>query len=95
MLLGEGDIDAVVGSGGLEFEVEAAAEAFAKGEAEGFVDAAAEGGVKDELDAAPVVEETLGDDGGFGGDGSEDGAAGDDVGDELEGGGGADAGVFS
>jgi len=83
VLLGEGDVDAVVGGGGLQFEVEAAAEAFAEGEAEGFVDAAAEGGVEDELHAAAVVEETLGDDGGFGGDGSEDGAAGDDVGDEL------------
>ena len=83
VLLGEGDVDAVVGGGGLELEVEAAAEAFAEGEAEGFVDAATEGGVEDELHAAAVVEESLGDDGGFGGYGSEDGAAGDDVGDEL------------
>ena len=85
VLLGEGDVDAVVGGGGLQLEVEAAAEAFAEGEAPGFVDAAAEGGVEDELHAAAVVEEALGDDGGFGGNGSEDGAAGDDVGDELVG----------
>ena len=83
VLLGEGDVDAVVGGGGLQFEVEAAAEAFAQGESEGLVDAAAEGSVQDELHAAAVVEEALGDDGGLGGHGSEDGAAGDDVGDEL------------
>ena len=87
VLLGEGDVDAVVGGGGLQFEVEAAAEALAQGEAPGLVDAAAEGSVEDELHAAAFVEEALGDDGGFGGDGSEDGAAGDDVGDELVGGG--------
>ena len=94
VLLGEGDVDAVVGGGGLQFEVEAAAEAFAECEAPGFVDAAAEGSVEDELHAAAFVEETLGDDGGFGGDGSEDGAAGDDVGDELAGSGFADAAVL-
>jgi hypothetical protein len=50
--------------------------------------------VEDELHAAAVVEEALGDDGGFGGDGSEGGAASDDVGDELMGSRGADAAVF-
>ena len=94
VLLGEGDVDAVVGGGGLQLEVEAAAEAFAEGEAEGFVDAAAEGSVEDELHAAAVVEETLGDDGGFGGDGSEGCAAGDDVGDELVGSAGAEAALL-
>ena len=84
VLLGEGYVDAVVGSGGLEFEVEAAAEALAQGEAPGFVEAASEGSVKDELHAAAFVEEALGDDGGFRGDCSEDCAAGDYVGDELE-----------
>ena len=87
VLLGEGDVDAVVGGGGLEFEVEAAAEALAEGQAPGFVEAAAEGRVEDELLASAFVEEALGDEGGFGGDGAEDGAAVDDVGDELEGGG--------
>src|SRR6202041_2222759 len=33
VLFGEGDVDAVIGRGGLEFEVEAAAETFAEGEA--------------------------------------------------------------
>ena len=80
------DVDAVVGGGGLQLEVEAAAEAFAEGEAPGLVDAAAEGGVQDELHAAAFVEEALGDDGGFGGHGSR-GRRGrlDDVGDELQG----------
>jgi hypothetical protein len=87
VLLGERDVDAVVGGGGLEFEVEAAAEAFAEGEAPGLVDAAAEGRVEDELLAATFVEEALGDDGCLGGNGAEDGTAGDDVGDELERGG--------
>ncbi len=35
VLLGEGDVDAVVDGGGLQLEVEAAAEALAQGEAEG------------------------------------------------------------
>ena len=91
VLLGEGDVDAVVGGGGLQFEVEAAAEALAQGEAPGLVDAAAEGGVENELHAAAVVEEALRNDGGFRGDGAEDGAAGDDVGDELASARGADA----
>ncbi len=91
MLLGERDVDAVVGGGGLELEVETATEAFAQGEAPGLVDSAAEGGVKDELHAAALVEETLGDNGGFGGDGAENGSASDDVGDQLLGSGGADA----
>ena len=66
VLLGERDVDAVVGCGGLQFEVERAAEALAEREAPGFVDAAAEGGVDDELHAAAFVEEALGDDGLFG-----------------------------
>ena len=85
VLLGEGDVDAVVGGGGLELEVEAATEAFAESEAEGFVDAATEGSVQDELHAAPIVEEALSDDCGLGGDGPESGAAGDDIGYELSG----------
>jgi hypothetical protein len=90
VLLGEGDVDAVVGGGSLQLEVEASAEAFAEGEAPSFVQAAAEGGVEDELLASTFVEEALGDDRGFGGDGAEDRAAVHDVGDELEGGGGVD-----
>ena len=44
VLLGERDVDAVVGGGGLQLEVEAAAEAFAQRESPGLVDAAAERG---------------------------------------------------
>ena len=62
VLLGEGDVDAIVGGGGLQFEVEAAAEALAQGESPGAVDAGAEGSVDDELHAAAFVEEALGDD---------------------------------
>ena len=63
VLLGERDVDAVVGGGGLQLEVEAAAETLAQREAPGLVDAAAEGSVEDELLAAALVEEALGDDG--------------------------------
>ncbi len=91
VLLGERDVDAVVGGGGLELKVEAAAETLAEREPPGLVDAAAEGRVKDELLAASLVEEAFGDDGGLARDGSEDGATGDDVGDELHGAGGTQA----
>jgi hypothetical protein len=94
VLLGEADVDAVVGGRGLQFEVEAAAEALAQREAPGLVDAAAERRVQDELHAAALVEEALGDDGGLRGNGSEHRAPGDDVRDQLPRGGGADAAAF-
>ncbi len=83
VLLGERDVDAVVGGGGLQFEVEAAAEALAQGQSPGAVDARSEGCVDDQLHAAALVEEALGDDGALSGHGSEDGAALADVGGEL------------
>ena len=83
VLLGESDADAIVGGGGLQLEVEAAAEALAQGESPGAVDARAEGRMDDELHAAAFVEEALGDDGALGGNGAEDGAAFADVGGEL------------
>ena len=43
VLLGERDVDAVVGGGGLQFEVERAAETLAQGQAPGLVDAAPKG----------------------------------------------------
>jgi hypothetical protein len=55
------------------------AEAFAEGEAPGLVKAASEGSVEDELHAAALVKEAFGDDSGFGGNGSEYGAARDYV----------------
>ena len=85
VLLGEGDVDAVVGGRGLEFEVEAPAEALAQGEAPGLIQSAAEGSVEDELLASAFVEEALGDERRLGGDSAENRAAVDDVGDELEG----------
>src|ERR1700757_2830451 len=57
VLLGERDVEAVVGGGGLQLEVEAAAEALAQRQAPGLVDPAAEGRVQDELHAAAFVEE--------------------------------------
>ena len=62
VLRAEREQDAVVGGRGLELEVEGAAEALAQREAPGAVDAAAEGRVEDELHAARLVEEALGDD---------------------------------
>ena len=62
VLLGERDIEAIVGGRGLQFEIERAAEAFAQREPPGFIDAAAERSVDHELHAAALVEEALGDD---------------------------------
>ena len=52
--------DAVVRGGGLQLEIEGAAEALAQRQAPGAVDARAEGRVEDELHAAGFVEEALG-----------------------------------
>ncbi|MNF39885.1 hypothetical protein D3C84_208800 [compost metagenome] len=49
----------VLGGGGLQLEVEAAAEALAQGQAPGAVEAAAEGRMDDQLHAAGFVEEAL------------------------------------
>ena len=89
VLLGQRDVDAVVGRGGLQLEVEAAAEALAQRQAPGLVDAAAEGRVQDQLHAAALVEEALGDDGVLRRHRAEHRAAVDDVGDELQRGGAA------
>ena len=62
MLLGQRDVQAVVGGRGLQFEIEAAAEALAQRQSPGFVDAPAERRVDDQLHAAAFVEEALGDD---------------------------------
>ncbi len=63
MLLGQRDIQPVVRSCGLQFEVEANAEALAQSQSPGLVDAAAKWRVNHQLHAAPFIEETLGDDG--------------------------------
>ena len=82
----ERDIDALVGCGGLQFEVESGAEALAEGESPGAVEAASERGVDDQLHAAGLVEEALGDEFLVGGDDAEHALALLDVGDDLLGG---------
>ncbi len=79
VLGGQREEHAVVGRGGLELEIEGAAEALAEREAQRAVQPAAEGGVHDELRAAGLVEEALDDQGRLRGDGAEGGAAGGDV----------------
>ena len=63
MLLAQRDDDAVVGGGGLQFEIERAAEALAQRQSPGAIDARSERRMDDELHAAGFVEEALGDDG--------------------------------
>ena len=62
VLLGERDVESVVGSGRLQFEIEAAAKALAQGESPGLVDAAAKWRVDDELHPSAFVEEAFRDD---------------------------------
>ncbi len=59
---GQRQDDIVFGCGGLQLEIELAAESFAQGEAPGAVDTAAERRMDDELHAARFVEEALEDD---------------------------------
>ena len=61
VLLAERENDPVVGGRGLQLEVERHAEALAQRETEGAVDPRAERRVDDELHAAGLVEEALGD----------------------------------
>ena len=75
VLLGEGNVQSIVGRCRLQLEIEAAAEALAQRETPSLVDAAAEGSVDDELHAAAFVEEALGDDGSLRGHVAEHGAA--------------------
>src|ERR1019366_7145837 len=62
MLLGERDVQAVVGGRRLQFEIEAAAEALPQRQAPSFIDAPAKGRVDDQLHPASLVEESFGDD---------------------------------
>ena len=79
VLLAEREHDAVIGGGGLQLEIERAAEALAQGQSPGAVDAGAEGRVDDQLHAAGFVEEALGYDAVRGGRGSQSGLAGQHV----------------
>jgi hypothetical protein len=67
VLLAQRDEDAVVGGGGLQFEIEAAAEALAQREAPGAIDARSERRVDHQLHAAAFVEEAFGHHAGIGG----------------------------
>ena len=62
VLFGESDVQAVVGGGRLQFEIESAAEALAQRQSPGLVDAAAERGMNDELHASAFVEKAFGND---------------------------------
>ena len=83
VLLGQRDVQPVVGGRSLQLKVERAAETLAQRQSPGLVDAAAEGRVNDELHPAAFVEEALGDDGLLRRHFAQHGAAGDDVLDEL------------
>ena len=83
VLLGQGDVQAVVGGGSLQFKIEAAAEALAQRQAPGFVDATAEGRVDDQLHSAALVEKSLRDDGVLSGNISQHRASLQDVLDRL------------
>ena len=82
----ERDVDALVGCGGLQFEVESGAEALAEGEPPCAVEAASERGVDDQLHAAGLVEEAFGDEFLGGGDDAKRSLAFLYVGDDLLGG---------
>ena len=71
MLGAEGKHDGIVGGGGLQFEIEGAAEPLAKREAPRPVDAAAERGMDDQLHPARFVEEAFQDELLAGGDDTE------------------------
>ena len=60
MLLGERNVQPIVGGRRLQFEIEAAAKALAQRQSPGLVDASAKGGVDDELHSATLVEKSLG-----------------------------------
>ena len=51
--------DAVLQRGGLQFEIEFAAKAFAQGQAPGAIDARTEGGVDHQVHVAGLVEEAF------------------------------------
>ena len=81
--LGERDDDIVLGGGGLDLEIELAAEALAQRQPPGAVDAAAVGRVHDELRAAGLIEETFEDDRGLGRQAVQSGVAGAQIVDDL------------
>src|SRR6266566_7113287 len=87
VLLGQGDVQAVVGGCSLQLKIEAATEALAQSQSPGLVDARTQRRVDHQLHAAAFIEETLGDDGALGGNIAQHGAAFEDVLNGLLGGG--------
>src|SRR5258708_21112593 len=59
VLLAERNIQAIVGGGGLQLEIEGAAETLATRQPPGLADASAERSMNDELHATPRVQEAL------------------------------------
>src|SRR5271155_1977235 len=62
VLLGQRDIQSVVGRRRLQFEIEAAAEALAQRQSPGFIDSPAKWRMDDQLHPAGLVKESFGDD---------------------------------
>ncbi len=83
VLLGQGDVDSLIGCRRLQLEVERHAEPLSQRKPPRAVDASAERRVEHELHAAALVKESLGDDTRLRRDAAENRAAADDVVDDL------------
>src|ERR1700739_367946 len=79
VLLGERNVDSVVGRARLQFQIEGAAKALAQREAPSAIDARSERRVDDKLHSAAFVEEALGDYFFLGRNRAQHSAAGDNV----------------
>ena len=79
VLLGQGDIHAVVRGSSLQLKVERDAEALAQGESPGFVDARTKRRMDNQLHAAAFVKKALGDNGIGGGDSAQHCSSGHNV----------------
>src|SRR5262245_3472199 len=95
VLLGQRDVQAVIGSRCLQFEVEAAAEPLAQRQSPGFVYATAERSMDNQLHASGFVEESLGDDRVLSGNRAQHGTSLQDVFDHLLGSGVVEATFIS
>src|SRR3954471_10830650 len=79
MLLGERDVDTVVGGGGLQLEIESTAEPLSQRQAPRLVDAPAEGRMDYQLHSSTFIEEPFSDDRGRGRNRAKHSTPGDDV----------------
>src|SRR5438128_3514251 len=75
VLLGERDVQAVVGCGSLQFKIEATAKSLAQGQSPGLVDARPERSVDDQLHATSFIKEAFGEERLLVGDGAQHGAS--------------------